>query len=312
MTSVEQYVKASIRKNTERSYKSAIEHYEISWGGLLPATPDTVARYLAAYAGKLVLPTLKHRLAAISQWHLEYGFADPTKSKHVRQVMKGIAELHPHREKRAAPVQLIQLEKLETYWNSQIQASPPEASLAPLLRDRALILLGFWRAFRSDELCRLRIENIIVHADNLGMEFHLARTKTSNQTSIQSVHTHKCPALKRLCPVAAYSDWVNLLDDRSGPLFRGIDRWGHIAPTALHTNSVIPIIRNAFTRVGLCADAISSHSLRRGFATWANANGWDVKSLMDYVGWRDMKSALKYIEPHDPYFRDKIDKGLGP
>jgi hypothetical protein len=36
--------------------------------------------------------------------------------------------------------------------------------------------------------------------------------------------------------------------------------------------------------------------MRRGFATWASANGWDIKSLMTYVGWKDVKSALRYVE----------------
>uniref|UniRef100_UPI0026EDB602 tyrosine-type recombinase/integrase n=1 Tax=Pseudomonas aeruginosa TaxID=287 RepID=UPI0026EDB602 len=41
----------------------------------------------------------------------------------------------------------------------------------------------------------------------------------------------------------------------------------------------------------------TSHSLRRGFATWATANGWDIKALMTYVGWKDIKSAMRYIDP---------------
>jgi hypothetical protein len=36
--------------------------------------------------------------------------------------------------------------------------------------------------------------------------------------------------------------------------------------------------------------------MRRGFATWASANGWDIKSLMSYVGWKDVKSALRYVD----------------
>ncbi|MDD2148043.1 MULTISPECIES: tyrosine-type recombinase/integrase [Pseudomonas] len=40
----------------------------------------------------------------------------------------------------------------------------------------------------------------------------------------------------------------------------------------------------------------TSHSMRRGFATWASANGWDIKALMGYVGWKDMKSALRYVD----------------
>lgn len=47
---------------------------------------------------------------------------------------------------------------------------------------------------------------------------------------------------------------------------------------------------------GLSAGLYSSHSLRRGFATWATRSGWDQKALMGYVGWRDAKSALRYVD----------------
>ncbi|VAW57031.1 hypothetical protein MNBD_GAMMA07-1469 [hydrothermal vent metagenome] len=45
-----------------------------------------------------------------------------------------------------------------------------------------------------------------------------------------------------------------------------------------------------FREAGLAdPNSFSSHSLRRGFATWASAHHWDMKSLMEYVGWKDCK-----------------------
>jgi integrase len=65
------------------------------------------------------------------------------------------------------------------------------------------------------------------------------------------------------------------------------------------------------TRAGLTAvDRYSSHSLRRGFAGWANANDWDVKALMEYVGWRDVRSAMRYIDGGDPFARQRIEASL--
>ena len=81
-----------------------------------------------------------------------------------------------------------------------------------------------------------------------------------------------------------------------GPVFRGIDRWGNLGEEGLHPNSVIPLLRQALERAGIAADQYTSHSLRRGFATWAHRSGWDLKSLMTYVGWKDMKSAMRYVE----------------
>ncbi|MCY1534769.1 hypothetical protein D9M68_701510 [compost metagenome] len=59
---------------------------------------------------------------------------------------------------------------------------------------------------------------------------------------------------------------------------------------------MIPLLRAVLKGAGLPAELYSSHSLRRGFATWATRNGWDQKALMGYVGWRDAKSALRYVD----------------
>jgi len=67
MSRIEEYVQAATRDNTRRSYASAVEHFEIQWGGMLPATADRVAHYLADYADSLSLNTLRQRLSAIGR-----------------------------------------------------------------------------------------------------------------------------------------------------------------------------------------------------------------------------------------------------
>lgn len=61
-----------------------------------------------------------------------------------------------------------------------------------------------------------------------------------------------------------------------------IDRWGHVADEGLHANSLIALRRSLFTEAGVVApEEYSSHSMRRGFAGWARASGWDIKELME-------------------------------
>lgn len=38
MSSVDRYLEAATRANTRRSYESAVRHFEVEWGGHLPAT----------------------------------------------------------------------------------------------------------------------------------------------------------------------------------------------------------------------------------------------------------------------------------
>lgn len=303
MATVDQYVRAATRENTRQSYRAAVRHFEEDWGGLLPASANAIAQYLAAHADSHALSTLRQRLAALAQWHQAQGFPDPTKAPLVRQVLRGIRQLHPSREKQAKPLQVELLGKLDAWLQEQIDQAAECDDLARLrrhTRDRALILLGFWRGFRSDELCRLRVEDIEVQPSE-GLRIHLRQTKTTrgwNGVEFQ------VPVLDRLCPVRAYQAWISLAHLDDGPVFRRIRHNGDVGEAPLHSDSIVPILRRSFADADLPApDSYSGHSLRRGFATWANANGWDIHALMNYVGWRDMASAMRYIDQRHPFSR---------
>lgn len=304
MSTVEFYQHAATRANTRRSYMAAIEHFEVSWGGFLPATADSVARYLADHAQILALNTLKLRLAALARWHQEQGFPDPTKAPLVRQVLKGIREKHPKQEKRAKPIQLELLRQLVNWQETQIEI--PKQRLRAT-RDRALVLLGFWRGFRSDELTRLQVEQIQVFPGE-GLILYLPRSKTDRANIGRE---YRVPSLNQLCPVAAYQDWLAISGIKEGAVFRGINRWGHLSEASLNPQSIVPLLQGLLSCAGVAdAEEYTSHSLRRGFASWAGSNGWNVQALMEYVGWKDIKSAMRYIEQADPFSRRRIEAAL--
>lgn len=310
MSKLDQYIAAATRDNTRQSYRVAIEHFEVQWKGMLPATADGVARYLAEFADTLAVSTLRQRLAALAQWHNVQGFPDPTKAPIVRQAMRGIRALHPAQEKQAKPLQLDELERVVGVLEGAIEAArrgKDRAGELRSLRDRSLILLGFWRGFRSDELSRLRVEHVEARAGE-GISCFLGRTKGDRQ-NLGS--TFRAPALSRLCPVEAYLDWIGAAQLTAGPVYRAIDRWGHVGENELHVDSIAPLLRSMLKNAGLAAaSAYSSHSLRRGFASWAASDGWDVKSLMEYVGWRDMKSALRYLDASVAFTKDRMEHGM--
>ncbi|WP_425487762.1 tyrosine-type recombinase/integrase [Microbulbifer rhizosphaerae] len=115
----------------------------------------------------------------------------------------------------------------------------------------------------------------------------------------------------RLCPVSAYEEWIRLAGIGEGPVFRGINRWGQLSDQSLKPNSVSALLRRVFEESGISMHAsISSHSLRRGFASWANRNGWDAKALMENVGWKDIQSAIRYIDVPDHFSRRLIEQSL--
>lgn len=295
MSKADQYLRAGTRENTRKSYKAAVEHFEVTWGGFLPATGDSIVRYLADYADQHAISTLKQRLAALAQWHITQGFPDPTKTPTVRQMIKGIRTLHPIQEKQAAPLLLRHLEQAVDWLEREASIAAERNDFKTVMRHRrdiALVLIGFWRGFRGDELARLQVENIQAEA-GVGITFYLSHTKGDRQ---HLGATFKTPALKKLCPVNAYVNWITVAGLVRGPVFRRLDRWGNLADAGVNSNSLIPMLRRIFEQAGVSAEMYSSHSMRRGFATWASKNGWDIKSLMSYVGWKDTKSALRYVD----------------
>lgn len=299
MNDIDRYIHAATRDNTRRSYRSAVDHFELEWGGFLPATADSVAKYLATYAGQLANNTLRQRMSAIAQWHIDQGFPDPTKSPLVKKVLKGIQAVHPERPQQAKPIALHHVETIDAYLQKKIataRAGQCRHTLQQASRDRAIVLLGFWRGFRSDELSRIQIQHVSIIRDE-GISLYLARTKTE----FAGV-TYKTPALKRLCPVNACHEWLEDSGLTEGPLFPSINRWGKHGTSPMHPTSFIYLLRRVLVDAGISgSNEFSSHSLRRGFANWAASCGWDLKTIMEYVGWKDVRTAMRYIESKSPF-----------
>lgn len=231
------------------------------------------------------------RDGALAQWHQQRGFADPTKAAQVRDTLRGIRALHPQPVKQAPALQLQVLEASIEGLKVDLHSGQPAQRLGAA-RDQALILLGFWRAFRDDELCRLQAEHVRIKAGE-GMQVFLPSSKGGRDNRGRNL---TMPALQRLCPVEATEQWLTLSGIKRGPLFRGFDLWGHLNAQPLNPNMVSRLLCQGLSRSGIEAEGYSAHSLRRGFATWAGRNQWSSEDLMAYVGRRDVQSAARYSE----------------
>lgn len=65
----------------------------------------------------------------------------------------------------------------------------------------------------------------------------------------------------------------------------------------LHINSLVPLLRAMFVGAGVpFAELYGGHSLRRGFANLATSNGWELNTLIQYVGCRD-RTFLHALSP---------------
>jgi len=133
----------------------------------LPATPETVALYLASKADTLKPATLGHRLAAISKAHSSAGYESPASMRHaaVSEVLKGIRRTKGVVQDRKAPLLAAQLIRALATMRADLVG----------LRDRALLLVGFSGAFRRSELVALDVSDVQISED--GITVTLRRSK---------------------------------------------------------------------------------------------------------------------------------------
>ena len=94
--------------------------------------------------------------------------------------------------------------------------------------------------------------------------------------------------------------WRALHDVEQGPVFIGVNRWGDIGEKATLPNMVTRWLRDIMTRAGLESEGYSSHSMRRGFATFADSQGVAAGKLAKWVEWKSLQTAEGYIDRAEP------------
>ena len=279
-----EYIEAATSDNTRQAYQSDIQHFQEKVGPL-PATPDQVEAYLRLCAQSYNPRTLQRRLTALRQWHKLQQCPDPTDHPLVQKTMRGIARLHGKPKHQAAALKLVDLDQLIGYLT---QIDTPQS-----VRNRALLLLGFFGALRCSELVSLNWEQIAFVAD--GMIVKLIRSKT-DQTGEGTDCIIPFGNAKR-CPVRHLLDWRDKSRQFRGPIFRRISKTGTILEQGISTRYWNYLIKSIAEEAKLTnADQISSHSLRRGFATEAARLGAPMAAIQRHGRWRCTRTVLEYIE----------------
>ncbi len=277
------YLTAATSPNTRQGYKADINDF-LNWGGVLPASLESVVRYLEAKATEVNPRTLIRRMAALRQWHSLQKMEDPTQDPLVKKMLKGIARIHGE-PKRPAPA--MRLNDLDAILQSLDQVTPM------VIRDRAILLLGFFGAFRRSELVGLSWEQVEFVSD--GMLIHLSRSKT-DQLGEGALVAIPFGNEKR-CPVRALLDWRKASQRSLGAIFCGFTRHGRLKTKAITSHQLNHRIRFLAKNASLThPERYSAHSLRRGFATESARLGASMPAIQRHGRWKSTKTVLEYIE----------------
>jgi integrase len=279
------YAKEGTAENTRIAYQADIQYYQ-EQGGQIPASLESIIAFLESSASLRNPRSLRRIIIALSQWHIYKEYPDHTKHPIVKKVMKGIARTHGVPKKQAAAMTLNDLDKIVAYLDE------PADSLEAA-RDRAMILLGFYGAFRRSELVSLRWEQ--VSFENKGIIVTLGRSKTDQEGEGQRVIIPT--STRNRCPARALLDWRQASGQYEGYIFRRFSPKGSLLDKPISADRANSIIK-AIAKVAGCprADEMSAHSLRRGFATETARMGASMASIQKHGRWKSTQTVLEYIE----------------
>lgn len=301
LEAAEEFARDAVPPNTARAYRGQWQAFVTYCAGArvasLPATPETVAAYIAsrAKAGASVA-TIEQALAAIAAAHLAARLTSPTTSAEVKLTRRGIRRRRGVAPSRKAAATLPALERM-------VAAIPGRDLRA--LRDRALVLVGMAGGFRRSELVALDVEDLEDDPQARGIHAHVRRGKTDQEGR---GHVKAIPFRSgrgKLDPAGALRAWLRAAGITQGPVFRSIDRYGHVRRYRLDGRDVARIVKGAAERAGLDPAGYAGHSLRRGFVTQAALDGKDTRTIIRQTRQTE-RTAHTYIDAADPFAENAV------
>lgn len=307
-------VAEALAPNTRRAYRRWVTRWD-TWCATtgrtaLPGTAVSMASWVAELVAEGQSPaSIGQAIGAVRSAHDLAGHPDtPGKApaaKALRAHRRRLAD-QGRRPRQAAP---LVIERLTAITETLDPTRVIDA------RDRALLVIGFAGCLRRSNLVALDRDDLVIHRDRL--EVTLRRSKTD-----QDAHgrTLDLPLGSRAatCPVRALEVWLAHLDAAGhrddqddnqqvgraevggGPVFRAVDKTGHISSGRLSARSASRVVARRARAAGLSDLQFSGHSLRAGGATSMAATGATTAEIADHGGWSPRSAVV-----HDYVRRDE-------
>jgi integrase/recombinase XerD len=280
-------LKGAYAESTLRAYRADFEVF-ITWCesvkvDALPATPESIATFIASDAAASKSATVRRHIAAIGRIHRLNRLADPTKSEEVLLAMRRMHRQKGRRQKQALGLTIHLMEQLLAVTGNDAKG----------LRDRVLLRLGYDTLRQRSELVQLLIEDLTFRPDGSGIVL-LRFSKTD-----QEGEGKKIPLSKET--MAVCHAWLGKVQQAAGPILRKVSRFGIIG-NRLDDGSVPRIYKALARRAGLpeaFIDGLSGHSGRVGAAQDMLMLGRSLPQIMLRGGWKKPETVMRYVELSD-------------
>jgi len=273
---------AALKKSelTMDAYASCVSRFE-NWLNSTSCELQTVAlgNYLAVLnADKFALSTIVQAYSAIvDKWPF-------LKSDQVSDILAGIRRVHASYIPEASTALLLD--------DAQKILDSLGDSLADC-RDKAFLSVCWATASRKSELLSLDVESIV---HDFGQTWIVVREKKKTTSRHKLIPGAVGDTSIPLAPTTHLNDWIKRSGITSGPLFRGINRWGKLSEKRLSRSGADYILGELVRNAGFNPENFSMHSMRSGFVTWAFLQGYSVAQIQAVTGHKCLESLRHYMD----------------
>jgi integrase len=270
---------------TRKTYEWAVRRFE-KWCAQerFPAHPVTdavVALYLAdiATAGKsLSLANISVAALAADGWK---------PSDQIRGILEGFTRARAGKKQRKAPISPGELARMVATFRTSGYRD---------VRNRAILLFGWFGAFRRGEICAFRVGDVEESPEGLRIRVTRSKTDQEGKGTYVGILRGKPP----VCAVYAVAEWLKMAGgDRGDPLFCSLD--ARLIPQRnafLEGGDIARIVKSAAKKAGLDPSRVAGHSLRSGFATSAALAKQPLEAIMRQTRHRDANVLIRdYVRP---------------
>lgn len=194
----------------------------------------------------------------------------------------GAATLHSSAAQMARPLRLDELGELVARVRSDLRTRrgvTRDQADRLVLRDAAMLLVGWWGALRADDLAALTWKHVVFVMQ--GIELHLPGGKTTSSARALAKRDDR----PDLCPRRAMLEWYSASPAPCDePRVFALHTGGHVGRR----------IKQLFGRYDV-PEGYSGHSLRAGFATECASQGVPDRLVQKHGHWMSVQQHAEYV-----------------